>query len=213
MSDVQYPSLPGLTYSVLKAPVFHTRKQTSVSGRETTLNDWLNPRYDFTLTYSVLHDEAFWDVGPADYSTHYRIMMQFFMDIRGGFDTFVFYDPDDMVINNMYTLPSVADGSNSQFQLARQWANFGLNTLQPVYGISDLVDLRVGGVSQDPSMYTIDPNTGIITFYSPPAADSVIYASYYFFYRCRLSEDTLSFEQFMHNLYELKTVKFRSVIA
>src|ERR1700689_4762721 len=52
-----FPSLPGLGWSVSKAPRFATRVQRAVSGRELRVLDQPNPIWTWTLTYSMLRDE------------------------------------------------------------------------------------------------------------------------------------------------------------
>ena len=51
-----FPALPGLGWSVSKAPRFATRIQRAVSGRELRVLDQPNPIWSWTLTYSMLRD-------------------------------------------------------------------------------------------------------------------------------------------------------------
>ena len=52
-----FPTLPGLGWSVSKAPRFATRIQRAVSGRELRALDQPNPIWTWTLTYSMLRDQ------------------------------------------------------------------------------------------------------------------------------------------------------------
>ena len=52
-----FPSLPGLGWSVSKAPKFATRTQKAISGRELRVVDQLYPVWTFTLKYEFLRDE------------------------------------------------------------------------------------------------------------------------------------------------------------
>jgi hypothetical protein len=52
-----FPTLPGLGWSVSKAPRFATRIQRAISGRELRVLDQPNPIWSWTLTYSMLRDE------------------------------------------------------------------------------------------------------------------------------------------------------------
>jgi uncharacterized protein (TIGR02217 family) len=58
MSNILYPIFPGLGYSVIKTPNFKTRTQRAVSGRTLRSADWVNPIWNFTLTYEWLDDDS-----------------------------------------------------------------------------------------------------------------------------------------------------------
>ena len=90
MSNAVYPVLPGLAYSVFKNPSWATRLQRGPDGREARQRDWQSPIYTWILTYSVLHDKPFLGIPSA-----LRTLMDFFNSRAGGFDTFLFFDPDD----------------------------------------------------------------------------------------------------------------------
>ena len=53
-----FPVLPGLAWSVTKAPRFQTRVQRAVSGRELRLLDQPYPVWSWTLSYSLLRDRG-----------------------------------------------------------------------------------------------------------------------------------------------------------
>ena len=58
-----FPALPGLGWSVTKAPRFATRIQKAVSGRELRVLDQPYPIWTWTLTYALLRDK--WDTRGA----------------------------------------------------------------------------------------------------------------------------------------------------
>jgi hypothetical protein len=65
-----FPSLPGLAWSVTKAPRFATRIQRAVSGRELRILDQPYPIWTWTLSYSLLRDK--WDArGPGGLGAGY----------------------------------------------------------------------------------------------------------------------------------------------
>ena len=67
-----FPALPGLAWSVTKAPRFQTRIQRAVSGRELRVLDQPWPVWTWTLTYALLRDK--WDARgePRDVITVHR---------------------------------------------------------------------------------------------------------------------------------------------
>jgi hypothetical protein len=60
-----------------------------------------------------------------------------------------------------------------------------------------------------PSGWKVSGN--VITFDAAPASGVVISADFSYGFLCRFLEDTLDFEEFMDNLWSLKSLKFRQV--
>lgn len=71
--------------------------------------------------------------------------------------------------------------------------------------------VTVNGVFVDPATYGVNGQTGIITFNAAPASGAVLRWSGWFAYICRFLDDIQDFEQFMQNLWTIKSVKFQSV--
>lgn len=90
MADIGvFPSLPGLAWSVTKAPTFQTRVQRAVSGRELRALDYPYPLWQFTLVFEFLRDN------PAAGYNELRTLLGFYMLAQGAFGTFLFQDPSD----------------------------------------------------------------------------------------------------------------------
>src|SRR5438876_9680487 len=95
-----FPNLPGLGWSVTKAPRFATRVQRAVSGRELRVLDQPYPIWTWTLTYPVLRDKSDTrgPAGPAGLGAGYdelRTIAGFFLQQQGSFQPFLFDDPTD----------------------------------------------------------------------------------------------------------------------
>ncbi len=71
--------------------------------------------------------------------------------------------------------------------------------------------ITAGGTYVDPSAYSI--SNGAVTFSTPPAAGAALQWTGYFGFLCRFTDDDAEFEQFMSQLWNAKSVKFRSVRA
>ena len=69
--------------------------------------------------------------------------------------------------------------------------------------------ITVGGVFVDPSTYTL--SNGLVTFSAPPSSAAALAWTGYFLFLCRFLDDSMDFENFMQNLWGVKSVKFRSV--
>ncbi len=83
-----FPVLPGLGWSVTKAPRFATRIQRAVSGRELRVLDQPYPVWTWTLTYTLLRDQ--WETrgptGPGIGYDELRTLAGFFLQQQGAFD-------------------------------------------------------------------------------------------------------------------------------
>lgn len=87
-----FPTLPGLTYTVVKTPAFNTLVMSAPNRYEVRIQQEINPTWDFTLIYDFLHD-FFW--GPWTSVSELRTLMGFFTQMGGKAGSFLFTDPDD----------------------------------------------------------------------------------------------------------------------
>ena len=71
--------------------------------------------------------------------------------------------------------------------------------------------VTVNGVYVDPTGYSVNALTGVITFNAAPASGAVLRWSGWFAYICRFLDDMHDYDQFMQNLWTIKSVKFQSV--
>lgn len=192
-----FPALPGLSWSVTKQPRFATRIQRAVSGRELRALDQPNPIWTWTLTYSVLRDGGGYD--------ELRTLMGFFLDQQGAFSPFLFVDPGDNRVAGQVL--GTGDGSTAVFQLVRTMGGFA----EPITAPNAVTDVSVNGVVQSPGGYSVDADTGVVTFTTPPPAGEAVSADFTYFFRVRFADDSAEFENFMFQLWSLRTVKLQSV--
>ena len=69
--------------------------------------------------------------------------------------------------------------------------------------------ISAAGVYVDPTAYSIA--TGTVTFTTAPPSGVTLTWSGYFAFLCRFLDDSADFEQFMQNLWGVKSLKFQSV--
>jgi hypothetical protein len=122
MSDVVFPGidpatgltavLRGLAFDVHKKPIFSNKIVTHTSGKETATSYYENPKWEYTLTYDYLPD-----IPKSVGETDLRMIMGFFLNRRGRFDTFLFDDPDDNTVVEGFQKDF--DGSAVEFNLVR----------------------------------------------------------------------------------------------
>ena len=109
MSNNVYPSnLPGLGYSVMKAPEASVIIQSSPSFSELRILQTQNPIWHFELLYDFIRDNPLRMVGPT--YTDLQVMMGFFLQQGMSYDSFLFTDPDDKTVNN-FAQQIVTDGT------------------------------------------------------------------------------------------------------
>ena len=203
-----FPALPGLAWSVTKAPRFATRIQKAVSGRELRVLDQPNPIWLWTLTYDVLRDPH--DTRGPGLGAGYdelRTLMGFFLAQQGSFAPFLFDDPtDDTAIGQPV---GTGNSSTTQFQLVRTMNGFA----EPVTASNVVGAVYFNGVRQSAAAYAVDPSTGLITFATPPPSGQAITADFTYYFRVRFADDTAQFENFMLQLWRLKQLKLQSAFV
>ena len=185
MADIGvFPSLPGLAWSVTKTPTFQTRIQRAVSGRELRALDYPYPLWQFTLVFDFLRDN------PTAGYDELRTLMGFFLLCRGAFGTFLFRDPSDDQVTGQQI--GVGDASTTVFQLQRAIGATlpGGGFLEPVVAPNILSAAYLHGITQSPGNYSVDPNTGLVTFSTAPGSGLIITADYSYYFRCRFVDDS-----------------------
>lgn len=199
MSNQIFPDLPGLTWSVIKAPEFSTRIQTAVSGKELRASLMAYPIYKMSLSYEFLR---------ASIATpELQSLMGFFNARQGAFDSFLYTDKTD----NAVTAESfgTGNGSTTKFQLIRAYGGF----TEPVMNLNGLPVIKKAGVTLvSGGDYTIDA-LGMVTFASAPAAAAALTWTGSFYYRCRFADDSNDFDNFMYQLWTLKKLNLRGCLG
>lgn len=189
MSDILFPTLPGVTWKTTWTPVFRTKVQAAVSGKEYRASLMANPLYNLTLSFEFLRHGS---------KQELRQLVGFFLARRGMFDNFLYrFDDDSAVVDQPV---GAADGTAKSFQLVRSFGEFS----EPVQNVDAVKEVKVNGVVQAQGSYTVTP-TGMLTFGFPPGAGVITWSGSYF-YRARFADDEQSFDRFMKNLWEAKTV-------
>jgi uncharacterized protein (TIGR02217 family) len=203
-----FPALPGLGWSVTKTPRFAGRIQQAVSGREVRVLDQPYPIWTWTLTYSLLRDK--WDTrgtgGLGSGFDELRTIAGFFLARQGTFQPFLFDDPTDNTVAAQ--LIGTGNSTTTAFQLARSMGGFA----EPMTAPNSVAAIHFNGVHQDPASYTVDAETGQVTFTAAPPAGQIITADFTYRFRVRFADDSAEFENFMYQLWQLRQIKLQSVL-
>lgn len=196
-----------LGWSVLKTPTFKTRKQESISGRTLRLVDQPFAKYQWELTWEILAD------GRGGLN-ELRYLMNFFNVMQGSAGTFLYSDPTDNSVTGQGI--GTGNGSTLQFFFSRQLLSGGAT--DPITcAVESGLHIYLNGVLQSPSSYTFNETyTGLayaITFNSAPSSGVSITADFSYLWQCHFVDDASEFENFMSQLWELKKLKFESLIG
>jgi uncharacterized protein (TIGR02217 family) len=197
MTEPVFPALAGLGWSVKRSPVWKTRAQQAISGKETRLADWSYPAWHWDLTFDFLR------ATPA--AAEFQSLAGFFNHCQGAFGTFLYADADDNAVAGQAL--GTGDGATTTFQLIRAFGGF----IEPVLAPNVVSAVYLAGVAQAPSSTSVDSTTGLLTFTTAPASGAAIAADFSYYFRCRFAEDTLDFEKFMATLYRAQKLAFVSV--
>ncbi len=200
-----FPTLPGLAWSVTKTPTFQTRIQRAASGRELRALDYPYPLWQFALVYDFLRDN------PAAGYDELRTLVGFFMLCQGAFSAFLFQDPSDCQVTGQQI--GIGNASTTVFQLQREMGATlpGGGFLEPIVAPNVVHAIYLNGITYNPAAYSVDPDTGMVTFNTAPGSGLIITADFTYYFRCRFIDDKYDFENFMYRLWQLKKLTFISV--
>jgi uncharacterized protein (TIGR02217 family) len=199
MSLATFPALSGLEYPVVRTPIFKTLTQETASGMETRAALQLYPRWQWTLSFNFLRDDA---------NDEFRTLLAFFLARQGSFDAFQFEDIDDNAVQAQAI--GIGDGSNQVFQLIRTFGGFTEPVLAPKLAPGEVV-IKVGGVALDPSTDWHYSGPGEVTIASPPGNHVSVTADINYRWPVRFAADQYDFAKFMNRLWEQKKLDFISV--
>src|SRR5258707_15877046 len=167
MSNLLFPKVRGLGWTITKNPTFSTEIQSSLAGREVRVQNFQNPIWEFTLAYEyLLNDPRSRDESEQ---TPLETLVGFFLARGGQFDDFLLNltDLTGRLEDSVYSGQPIGagDGSTKSFQLVRNFGGF-LEAVQNPMNQSATV--YVNGVAKvQGTDFTIA--NGLVTFVSAPS--------------------------------------------
>lgn len=196
-----FPTLAGLGWNVHKKPVFSTLVASHVSGREVRDGLYQNPIWHFELTLEALSSS------PTSYpglgANSMQTLLGFFLQMQGQFGTFLYSDPTDNTATN--AIFATGDGATTIFTFSRFMGAF----LEPVGWVTSVSNVFLNSVNQ-PSGWELSPPNSLV-FASAPGSGVSIAATFVYAFECRFDSDDQDFEEFMSNLWQVDSIKFKSV--
>ena len=128
MTTPIFPALAGQGWSVHKKPTFSTIVASHVSAREVRFANYLNPIWNFELTFDGLDGTTTGQYGGLGASS-LQSLMGLFLQCQGQFGAFLFYDPTDYTESAQQF--GTGDGTTTSFQLVRSMGAFLEAVTQP----------------------------------------------------------------------------------
>lgn len=193
MSNLLYPTLPGLEYGTMRTVLAPpTQVRTTPSRREFRARDATIDRFAYTLGYEFLSQRVQFS------ESHLDTLTGFFRLHGGAFESFLFADPADRAA--LAQIFGTGNASQTAFQLTRTVGGFA----EPVYAVSGAITVTNNGTTV--SNYTVGA-TGIVTFSSAPGVGAVLRWTGTPLRRVRFLRDESEHELFMQDLWRAKKVE------
>jgi uncharacterized protein (TIGR02217 family) len=215
MSNLVFPSLPGLKWNQTKVPLFSTRTQMATSGRSFRTAFYQYPLYQYDLSYEILRDDVA--------HNELRTLMGFYLSRQGAFDSFLYIEPSDNIITGQAI--GVGNGVTAAFPLIRTYGGFTepQPDVMPPLSPTPVLNIYVNGVLQSPSYYDIKDTLGNISYFNGailtfkaghiPGAYAIT-ADFSYYERVCFMEygagASDAWNMFMYNLWELKKITLES---
>jgi len=195
-----FPALPGLSWSVHKRPSFSTRVASHVSGREVRLPFYAVTLYEFELTIEGMDSNGAY---PGLGVNSLQSLMGLYIKCQGQFGTFLYTDPTDNAVTGQAI--ATGDGSTTVFTFVRTLSG----ATEPASWVTSVSNVYLNGVNQSSGWTLTTPNA--LTFTTAPGNLVAITASFSYAFNCRFLDDQEDFENIMNGLWQLQSLKFRSV--
>lgn len=183
--ETQFPT--DISYGSSGGPRRMTQIVTLKSGYEQRNQVWAHSRrnYDAGIGIRSMNQLAdviqFWEArsGPL-----HGFRWKDWTDYKSGLPT--------AAVTNADQILGTGDGSNKIFQLVKRYTNAGSEYARPIKKpVAGTVVVSVNGVAQ-PSGWTVDTVTGIITFTTAPTNTHIVRAGFEFDVPVRFEDDNLS---------------------
>lgn len=191
MSNHVFPTLPGISIEIDRAPIWNSIVHRSASGRSVGLSPMFHPNWRYKLRFEFLRAGA---------EAELQAIVGLFNKLHGRSDTFLFLDDTDKTATSQVI--GTGNGVTTAFRLYREYGGF----LEPVLATHSIASVYVGAALVSPANYSV--SAGVITFSTPPANGATISWTGVFYWRCRFDYDELNASRFLQDLWKADSVSF-----
>lgn len=195
-----------------KTPTYRTLVQMPVSMRG-EIRASLQPYPIWMIEYVVNYARGAEQIS----NSVYQFLIGFIMSMGGQFSDFLYLDPNDNTVIN--ALVAIGDGATTGFQLTRP-IGMGIDIVQNIMTVASYTPpdpyqpfaLFVNETAQtEGTDYTMG-YAGFLTFTAPPANGAIITWTGSYYYRLRFDEDSMEFLQDFQQIWNVQSIKLKSVI-
>lgn len=175
-----------ISLNSVAGPEFSTDVTETAGGFEKRNQNWSGARLRFNVATGVRTE--------ADY----EVLLKFFYGRAGRARAFRFQDWSDFKSCSISATPAhgdqvlgVGDGAKQFFQLQKSYVSGPVTYVRKITRpVAGSVTVGLGGINQ-PSGWTVNLDTGLITFTTPPAAGIAVSAGFAFDLPARFDIDRL----------------------
>lgn len=201
-----FPTLSGQSLEITRSPLWSggVSVQTAVSGKETTIAYWANPRWRWEIKFDFLRRGMRYGINRTELAE----LMSFFNSRRSLFEAFLYNERDD----NSVLGQGLGAVNGPTLQLLRTMGTF----TEPILAPLTLTNVRADNILINPLFYTFSlygtASPGVLTWDPPnkPNDGHIITADITYAWPVRFEDTQLDFERFMDQLYSNKSVKMIS---
>lgn len=204
MSNLVLPNIKGKGFDIIRTVIWNNTIQQTVSGKEVRVNNgWTYPKYQWDVTYNFLRSD--------NDNNEFQTLLSFYNTMRGNYDSFLYNDSDDNNVINQNI--GSGNGVTTSFQLVKSFGSF----VEPIYAPNNVTNVYVNGVIISNIYWTISnwgsSDAGLLKFVNSyvPANNSSITVDFSYYFPCRFSDDKVSFNNFMSQLWDCKKLSFVSI--
>jgi uncharacterized protein (TIGR02217 family) len=194
--DISFPV--AISLNSVAGPEFSTDVTETAGGFEKRNQNWSGARLRFNVATGVRTE--------ADYEE----LLKFFYGRAGRARAFRFQDWSDFKSCSINATPAhgdqvlgVGDGAKQFFQLQKSYVSGPVTYVRKITRpVAGTVKVGLGGINQ-PSGWTVNLDTGLITFTTPPAAGIAVSAGFAFDLAARFDIDRLEPVHMFRGVVEL----------
>lgn len=198
MSNLIYPSFPGLKPNVIRRPEWKSDIIEAWSGEETVVGRRQFPRWVYTLSYEMLRSSA----ALAERAQ----LMAFFNRHRGSGESFLFVDEEDNAVVDQAI--GTTDGVTTTYQLTRTIYDW----TEPVWAVTGTPVVKRAGVTLTAGTdYTIGSMGQLVLAVAGVSGNALTWTGSYAM-RVRFARDDLEFERFLQGLWQVGSVSLISKV-
>jgi hypothetical protein len=208
----------GLGYNVKWSPVFFNQSHKTMTGASIDIGLAQYPLHNFELTYPFLRDYPTGNMLAG--KSELKIMMGFFLNLAGSLGRFDFINPDDYTVLAQILVNSY-DGVTTAFPFVRTYGSSVTFTFSGTEPVGDVI-LALGPVHVYYNSvlktlgvdYTLDltrPGNNLLGLIGTlPAPGVQITADFSYAYYCKFTDDSLTFDKFVNQIWSAQAVKLQS---